>query len=244
MSVMGKAAAVPRIEADEPSDRHEPRLNRACATTGSTLEEKYMLLAEAPRAVLRRLSVFAGEFSLEDAIAVVVYRSLQRIDLESGMAALQESSLLEARDEGAPARYRLTRQTRAFAFTQLVSEGEWELAVRRHAQYLLNLFEFAEVELDRGVASQWMASYGRLIDEVRAALDWAFSPSGDPSIGIGLTVAALPLWILCSRPDELCRRIELALTSEAAAGQSPRESQLRLAARLAGMGRLLPSSNT
>ena len=91
------------------------------------------------------------------------------------------------------------------------------------------------MQLDRQVATHWIANYGRLIDDVRAALDWAFSPTGDPSIGVGLTVAAIPLWVLSSRPDELCCRIERALESKAAATHSAREMQLRAAARLAGM---------
>jgi hypothetical protein len=32
-----------------------------------------------------------------------------------------------------------------------------------------------------------MARYGREIDNVRAALDWSFSPVGDVAIGVALT---------------------------------------------------------
>lgn len=105
---------------------------------------------------------------------------------------------------------------------------------RTHAEYLQCVFEYAEVELERGEPGQWMAHYGHLIEDVRMALDWAFSPSGDAAIGVGLTMAAIPLWILSSRPDELCCRIERALKSEAAT-RSGCDMRLRTAARLAGM---------
>ena len=88
--------------------------------------------------------------------------------------------------------------------------------------------------MERAEPTQWMADYGGLIDDVHAALDWAFSPSGDASIGVGLTIAAIPLW-LSARSDELCSRIERALKSDAAATHSGREMRLRTAARLAGI---------
>jgi len=46
---------------------------------------------------------------------------------------------------------------------------------------------------------------------VRAALDWAFSPEGDPRIGIGLTVAVVPLWEQLSLLGECRERVEQAL---------------------------------
>ena len=40
----------------------------------------------------------------------------------------------------------------------------------------------------------WPA-YGREIDNVRAALDWSFSPPGDAAIGVALTAAFAPVWL-------------------------------------------------
>jgi hypothetical protein len=68
-----------------------------------------------------------------------------------------------------------------------------------------------------------------LIDNVRAALNWAFSPPGDSRIGVVLTVAAVPLWFQLSLMSECCARVELAL-SALSAGQDPRgEMQLQAA---------------
>jgi predicted ATPase len=185
------------------------------------LDRKYASLGEIPRTVLRRLAVFAGEFTLEAASAVVVCGSIHRTDVAP-------------EGNGAFAHYTLSRQTRAFALGKLVRYRELDLASRRHAEYLQCVFEYAEVEMERGEPTQWMVDYGGLIDDVHAALDWAFSPSGDASIGVGLTMAAIPLW-LSARSDELCGRIKRALKSEAAATHSGREMRLRTAARLAGI---------
>jgi predicted ATPase len=152
----------------------------------------------------------------------------------AGILALQASSLLELRGKGAFVRYVLSHQIRAFGLGKLACNAEVDSVARNHAEYLQCVFEYAEVELERGEPSQWMAHYGRLIEDVRAALDWAFSPSGDAAIGVGLTVAAIPLWQLSSRSDELCGQIERALKSEAAT-HSGCEMRLRTAGRLAGM---------
>jgi predicted ATPase len=57
-----------------------------------------------------------------------------------------------------------------------------------------------------------LARYGREVDNVRAALDWAFSPRGDVAIGIDLTAAYSPFWMHFSRVDECRERCEQALS--------------------------------
>ena len=153
MSIPGKSAAALRFELDDlpPPRVHEPLVPVA---RGAPLEQRYALLADAARAVLRRLAVFVSEFTFEAASTVVACSGLQKSDVAPSMQVLHNSSLIEVRGEGELARYRLTRQTRAFALTQAVLEGEWDLTARQHAEYLQHLFEYAEVELDRGVASQ------------------------------------------------------------------------------------------
>jgi predicted ATPase len=231
VSTTSKHAAVARVCE---SVLHEYEFHGAIALR-SALDRKYTQLGEAPRAVLRRVAIFPGEFTLEAASEVAIHGELRKAEIPGSVVELEANSLVESRGEAGSIRYRLPLKTRAFALTKLASNSELDSAARSHAEYLQHLFEDAEVQLDRQVATHWIANYGRLIDDVRAALDWAFSPTGDPSIGVGLTVAAIPLWILSSRPDELCCRIERALESKAAATHSAREMQLRAAARLAGM---------
>ena len=54
---------------------------------------------------------------------------------------------------------------------------------------------------------------GAEIDNLRAALDWAFSPGGDTSIGVALTAAAVPLWMHLSLMEECRGRVERALAA-------------------------------
>ena len=58
-----------------------------------------------------------------------------------------------------------------------------------------------------------MARHVREIDNVRAALDWSFSPTGDQAIGVDLTVACAPVWRHLSQMSECSERCERALLS-------------------------------
>ena len=61
--------------------------------------------------------------------------------------------------------------------------------------------------------AEWLADYWHEIDNLRAALDWAFSPGGDASVGVALTAAAVPLWMHLSLMDECRARVEQALAA-------------------------------
>jgi predicted ATPase len=62
-------------------------------------------------------------------------------------------------------------------------------------------------------AAEWLAAYSRRIENLRAALDWAFSPTGDVAVGVALTIAAVPLWLQLSLVQECRGRVERALAS-------------------------------
>ena len=84
---------------------------------------------------------------------------------------------------------------------------------RRHAEYYLNLFQPAESEREFRPQAEWLANYGRHIDNARTSLDWAFSPDGDPQTGVALTIAVVPLWTELSLLGECRERVEQALAS-------------------------------
>jgi hypothetical protein len=73
------------------------------------------------------------------------------------------------------------------------------------------VFESAETEVETRPIDEWLAEYGPRIDNIRGALDWAFSPGGDPSIGVALTAYSVPLWLRLSLIEECRARVEQAL---------------------------------
>ena len=197
----------------------------------ATFDWSHELLAEPERVLLRRLAIFAGPFSLEAATAVAASPELSAPNVIEGLTSLVAKSLVAAEVEGPVARYRLLDTTRAYALEKLEESGERERLALRHAEYYRDLFDRAETELESQSTAGWLAHYGRQIDNLRAALDWAFSPGGDASIGVALTAAAVPLWMHLSLMEECRGRVEWAMTAVGteANRDSRREMKLRAA---------------
>jgi predicted ATPase/DNA-binding winged helix-turn-helix (wHTH) protein len=183
-------------------------------TLRATLDWSYDLLPGSERMVLRRLAIFAGGFTLEAATAIGASAESPDIaasDVVDAVANLVAKSLVGVHVDAAMVRYRLLETTRAYAFEKLTEGGELDQVARCHADYYRDLLEQAEVAWETRPTPERLEDYGFWIDNVRAALDWAFSPSGDAAIGIALTVASVPLWFQLSLMLECRGRVERAL---------------------------------
>jgi predicted ATPase len=197
--------------------------------------------------ILRRLAIFAGAFTLDSASVVAADLDIDASSVVDCVANLVEKSLLTADLSGANVHYRLLDTTRAYALQKLRENHEFEPLARRHAEYYRTLFERAEIEREND-PSEWLAAYRHEIDNVRSALDWAFSRPGDPKIGVALTVAAIPLWTHLSLNRECDSRVRAALQSldpDAPAGDRAR-MQLYIALACASLftGDALPEIHT
>jgi predicted ATPase/DNA-binding winged helix-turn-helix (wHTH) protein len=162
-------------------------------TLRATLDWSYRLLTETERVVLRRLTVFSGDFSLEAASAVVADADLAARDVVDGLSSLIAKSLVAAKVDGA-ARFWMLDTTRAYALEKLVDGDEREQLARRHAEYVRDHFERAASALKAAPTADTLDDHRGAIDNLRAALDWAYSPDGDDAIGAQLNAAAAPFW--------------------------------------------------
>jgi predicted ATPase len=198
-------------------------------TLRATLDWSYDLLPEAEAYVLRHLGIFSGDFLLDAVIAVA--GDHVRVDVTDHLANLMAKSLVVADIRGDRPHYRLLDTTRVYALEKLHGSGEYSDAARRHAEYYRVFFANAEAESELKAQAEWLAIYGRHIDNVRTSLDWAFSPAGDAQIGAALTAAAVPLWVQLSLLAECRERTELALAKldEAATNGSRLRMQLSAA---------------
>ncbi len=174
-------------------------------TLRAAMDWSYNLLSEEEATVLRRLAIFAGDFPLEAVIALAGDLATDHV------ASLVAKSLLTADLRGKTPHYRLLDTTRAYALEKLRAGGEEQDAARRHAGFYRTYFTRAEAESELTPQAEWLAVYGRHIDNVRAGLDWAFSPGGDAQTGIALTAAAVPMWVQMSLLGECRERVERAL---------------------------------
>jgi predicted ATPase/DNA-binding winged helix-turn-helix (wHTH) protein len=195
-------------------------------TLRATLDWSYELLSEHERLVLQRLAVFAGDFTAEAASLVAASGEIVASEAVCSLANLVTKSLVMVEVGSVIAHYRLHETTRTYALEKLAESGEFEQVARRHAIYYCDLFERAETELETLSGPAWLARYGRQIGQVRAALDWAFSPTGAAEVGVALTVAAVPLWVLLSLMEECRGRIEQALSGLPESRDARRNMQL------------------
>src|ERR1700693_3775208 len=198
-------------------------------TLRATLDWGYELLPEPERLVMRRLAVFAGDFTAEAARLVAADGEIPAVEAVCSLANLVTKSLVTFEAGSVIAHYRLHETTRAYALEKLAESGEFEQVARRHANYYRVLFDRAEIELDTLPTAAWLVRYGRQIEQVRAALDWAFSPTGAAEVGVALTVAAVPLWTYLSLNDECRGRVERALSGPAESRDSRCNMQLQAA---------------
>ena len=106
---------------------------------------------------------------------------------------------------------------------KLAENGEYPDAARGHAEYFRDLVSPVAATPRAWLNRDDVARCSRELDNVRAALDWAFSPEGDLDIGVRLTAAFAPIWQALSLIGE-CRdrieRMEAALPPDATVGQA------------------------
>jgi predicted ATPase/DNA-binding winged helix-turn-helix (wHTH) protein len=181
-------------------------------TLRATLDWSYDLLSEPEQCLLRRLAVFPAGFTLDAATAVA--RDLRTLSsIADGISDLFSKSLVVLDGPDVPRRWRLLETTRAYAREKLAESDEAELAARYHAEYYRNLIAPNTVGTPVEPAVDDMLRYGREIDNIRVALDWSFSPTGDVITGVVLTAAYVPVWLYFALMTECRERAERAMKS-------------------------------
>jgi predicted ATPase/DNA-binding winged helix-turn-helix (wHTH) protein len=182
-------------------------------TMRSVVDWSYSLLATDEQNFFRSLGIFAGGFTIEAAAAVAMGPVTTHAEAIDRLADLVTKSLIVADVSGAQPRFRLLDTTRAYALEMLDASDERERLAHRHAEYYRNHFERAEAEAVARPTGEWLADYAREIDDLRAALNWAFSPRGDASLGVALTGVSVPLWTHLSLLEECRNCVERALSA-------------------------------
>ncbi len=188
------------------------------STLAALLDWSYRLLSPVEQQVLRRLSVFRNGFTTALAVEVVADAAVSAADVQDALLDLLAKSLVASARGGDPDRRRLLDTTRAYAGAKLDEAGERDAVSRRHAHWLGGVLTQAESAWNRMTREQWMARYSPLIDDIRAALDWAFTPNGDVALGVELTISGFAIGRQMLLVDEFTDRVKRAIDAIATHG--------------------------
>ena len=198
------------------------------------LEWSYRLLLPLEQTILQRLSVFRGAFTLNGAVAIAGGSGLEPAQVYSAVLTLSAKSLLSSDAFGtAPhQQHRMLHVTRTLLSQKLAQTDEGATILRRHADFLCELLAQAESDWEVMTRPAWIERYAGSMADVRAAIDWAFSPQGDASLGVVLTARALPLGFQLSLIEEFRGRVERALLHSQRIRPPQPVSEIRLSVAL------------
>lgn len=164
-------------------------------TLRAALDWSYDLLANEERMLLRRLSVFAGGWTLPAAEAVCGGDGCEPSEVLDVLTRLVDRSLVAVENlEGRDTWYRLLETVRLYAREKLVAAGEEETVRRRHRDWYLQFAEQAEHELQGPALESWLERLEAEHDNIRAALEWCKSVEPNPEYGLRLAGAIWHFW--------------------------------------------------
>jgi predicted ATPase/class 3 adenylate cyclase len=173
-------------------------------TLQTLIDWSHDLLDADERVLYRRLSVFAGGWTLEAAEAVVADARLPLAAVADLLAALAEKSLVGVRldGDGGP-RYRLLETVRQHAAALLAQVTDEVPALRRrHARAQLALAESAQQQLGGSGRAAALAQLDAERDHLQAALAWCAADRGGAEddraaaeCGLRLSFALRPYWL-------------------------------------------------
>lgn len=171
-------------------------------TLRATLAWSYALLNERERTLFRRLAVFAGGFTLGSAHAIASKSEFSESEVLDLVSSLVAKSLVAIDTDGAARRYRLLETTRAYALELLEESGEYAWLAGAHASYYTERIDATAFKSSGTIHEFALITFLPEWDNVRAALNWAFSGSGDAALGVALAARATPLLYEMMQLDE------------------------------------------
>ena len=180
-------------------------------TLQATMDWSHELLRQKERALFRRLSVFAGGFTLDGAESICAGEDLQGDEVLELLSQLVDKSLVVAQERDGKARFRLLETIRQYGRERLEKVGEAAQVREQHAGYYLAAAEEAEPELKKEQQLAWLERLETEHDNLRAAMRWLLD-RGEPEGAARLGWALWLFWGIRAHFAEGRRSMEQALT--------------------------------
>jgi len=162
-------------------------------TLRAAIDWSYDLLTEDERAVLRRLSVFAGGWTLDAAEVVGSGAGIVAADVLDLLSNLVDKSLVTAREGSGGTRYHLLETVRQYGNDKLREANESDLHRDAHLDHFRTIAETADSLLRGAGQAQGLGRLHAENDNLRAALEWACS-AGRTASGLALARALGFFW--------------------------------------------------
>jgi predicted ATPase/DNA-binding CsgD family transcriptional regulator len=164
-------------------------------TLQSALDWSHDLLTVAEQTLFRRLSVFAGSFSLEAIEYVCSGDDLEVAAVPGLLASLVDKSLVVATPGGSTAiRFRILETLHQYGRERLEESGEVERLQRRHCEFFVALAEEALVKLRGPDLTAWHDWLVEDISNLRVALAW--SHGREPVASLRMSCGLYDFWLL------------------------------------------------
>ena len=178
-------------------------------TLEASLDWSFSLLDDVQRLALVRLSVFAGSFELDAAVAVVGGDGIDRDDVLDLVAGLVERSLLQVAKRERRARYRLLETVRVYSRERLSELDDPDRVRGRHLEFHVGLAGRAQEGLHGAQPESWVARLADDLGDLRAAMDWA-AENEDLRALVGITEPIVRFWFERGLSREVHRRLHEA----------------------------------
>jgi predicted ATPase/class 3 adenylate cyclase len=163
-------------------------------TLRSLIDWSYDLLNDAEKSLLRRVSIFAGGWTLAAAEAICDGEGVAEEDVLDILTSLVDKSLVGTEERNGATRYRLLETVRQYARDRLREggeEGQWQ---SRHLAHFIAVAEEAEPQLMGADQQSWLDRLEMEHDNLRSALTWSSTARGDAAGGLRLAGAFWRFW--------------------------------------------------
>ena len=168
-------------------------------TMRATLDWSHHLLAPDEQIVFRRLSIFAGGFTLDAAEQVVEGDGVDRAVVADTIERLVSRSLVAVDHDRAEPRLHMLEPVRQYAAARLREAGNRDRVVRRHLEWVVSLAAKAGIGFlcEQG---RWSARLRDEQDNVRQAMETALA-GVDPEAALRIAAALGYPWFTMGQPD-------------------------------------------
>jgi non-specific serine/threonine protein kinase len=161
-------------------------------TLRSTIDWSYDLLTEHERAMLRRVAVFAGGWTLPSAEQVCAGDGIDAAEVCEQLTSLVDKSLVATDEQAGATRYRMLETVRQYALERLRDSGEEAQWRGSHLACFVALGAEFNKEVMGTKQQAWLDRMAREHDNLRAALGWSTEASSLE--GLQLAVALDAFW--------------------------------------------------